>query len=132
MNVLLRATISVRKRNTLVFALSVSYLSTTIHSAPSPRRPCTACDYLHPFEMIKTQARPVTNSLHLVSVVGRGALEKSRDSKRSFCIIKASLIKNTKKCSPDIKKTMELPLSFILKRSFRFVLEVKSHRPLAS
>lgn len=62
MNVLLRATVCdnvgekrTRKKNPLVLELSVSYLSTSINSTPGPRRPHTACDYLHPFEIIKTQ-----------------------------------------------------------------------------
>lgn len=61
MNVLLRATVcdnlseKRRKKNTLVHELSVSYLSTGIHSAPGPLHPHTACDYLHPSEIIKSQ-----------------------------------------------------------------------------
>lgn len=59
MNVLLKATVCDNlsekrreKKNTLVLELSVGYLSTSIHSASGPHHPHTACDYLHPFEII--------------------------------------------------------------------------------
>lgn len=108
MNVLLRATVCDNlsekrreKKNTLVFELSVGYLSTSIRSALGLRRPHTACDYLHPSEMIKSQVSRINvtaeNSLArykglsaLGAVMGR-ALKNQEIRKGSF-FIKASLI----------------------------------------
>lgn len=64
MNVLLRATIcdnlsekkEKKKKYTGVWAQCQLPFN---KSAPGPRRPHTACDYLHPFEIIETQVRQI-------------------------------------------------------------------------
>lgn len=99
------------KNNTLVFELSVSYLSTSIHSAPGLHHPRTACDYLHPSEMIKTQVSKsnvtvccsYTGALCTRFCDGASAWRIKRFKKVLF--IKASLIQKNnynKKSSPDI------------------------------
>lgn len=110
------------KNNTLVFELSVSYLSTSIHSAPGLHHPRTACDYLHPSEMIKTQVSKsnvtvccsYTGALCTRFCDGASAWRIKRFKKVLF--IKASLIQKNnynKKSSPDITlKTMVLPQSY--------------------
>lgn len=109
------------KRNTLVFELSVGYLSWS----PSP----TYCMWLstsiwNDQDPSKINDWPLENSLAsykglsaLGSVMGWASGE-SRDSKSSF-FIKASLIKKNKKkkCSPDISQKHRSSCSLILKLS---------------
>lgn len=96
------------KKKTLVFELSVSYLS-TYTKLLLPIRPHTACDYLHPSEIIKTPVSQIIvtieNSQLQRAFCGLGSTWKKKNQeiqKRNFFFIKASWIKIIKKCSPDI------------------------------
>lgn len=108
-----------RKNNnniTLVFELSVSYLLTSIRSAPGPHHPHTACDYQHLSESFKTQVSQISvtaeNSLDnckelsplglIVVVVEVGSAWQTEIQKGISFNIKAPLIKKSKKMSSPV------------------------------
>lgn len=102
-----------KTKQTLVFELSVSYLFKHWYTMLlDPERPHTACDYLHPSEIIETQSKSVTWLLK--TSVTNGSLWRGRGGstlkirwlkkKKSFSLrpLESEIKKKKKKSAPDV------------------------------